>query len=84
MKKLLKTLSGKKLNEDAAFSTNATDFEKDKFKTYSQTIFGGSDDYYYLTIRYIELKQELLRKESTFKKHLSEEIRESIRGKEID
>lgn len=84
LKDIVRKKTELKAYEDAAFSTNATDFEKDKFKTYSQTIFGGSDDYYYLTIRYIELKQELLRKESTFKKHLSEEIRESIRGKEID
>ena len=63
--------------EDVACFNSAADSEKDEFKAYTNKLFGG-DDYYNLTIRYVELNYELMRKESTFKKHISEEIRKSI------
>lgn len=66
--------------ENNAFSIIPDTPTLNEFRAYASKILGGNDDYYNLTVRFMELNVLLEKKETAFKQHLSDEIRLSIRA----
>lgn len=68
-----------KVYENNAFNIGSSITQKNEFRAYASKILGGNDDYYNLTVQFVELNTSLEQKETLFKQHLSDEIRLSIR-----
>ena len=66
--------------ENNAFNIGADTPALNEFRAYASKILGGNDEYYNLTVQFVELNIILEKKESAFKQHLSDEIRLSIRA----
>lgn len=66
--------------EKNAFNISSNTTAKNEFRAYASKILGGNDDYYNLTVQFVELNISLEQKESAFKQHLSDEIRLSVRA----
>ena len=65
---------------ERAFVIGATLTDKNEFRAYASKILGGTDEYYNLTVQFVEMNHKLDQKEKEFKQNLSDEIRLSIRS----
>ena len=61
-----------------ATNPGATLSQRNDFRAIASKLMGNTDDYYDLTMEFIQLNVDLKQKEEDFKKHLKEEIRNSI------